>query len=176
MRMMNDECGMMMDDSNAQTDGSSFISHHSSLPPRAQRGFTLIELLVVITIIGILAGIAVANVKWAQTRAREAALKSDLREMRGAIDNFYADKQHYPQSLNELKDQHYLRAIPKDPITEKAEWEEVQAPVDQTDPNGSAADPTAKDNNDQNGGQAGIYDVRSRATGKALNGEEYKSW
>jgi general secretion pathway protein G len=173
--MMNDECGMMTEHSDTQTDGSSAIIHHSSLH-RDQRGFTLIELLVVITIIGILAGIAVANVKWAQQRAREAALKDDLREMRSAIDNFYADKQHYPQSLSELKDKHYLRGIPKDPITEKAEWEEVQAPVDQTDPNGSAADPTATAGNEQNGGQAGIYDVRTLAAGKALNGEDYKSW
>jgi hypothetical protein len=52
----------------------------------------------------------------------------------------------------------------------------VQAPVDQTDPNGSAADPTATAGNEQNGGQAGIYDVRTLAAGKALNGEDYKSW
>src|SRR5438046_2862908 len=88
---------------------------------RLQREFTLIELIVVVTIIGILTGIAIANVKNAQNKAREAALKDDLREMRSAIDNFYADKQRYPQSLNELKDSKYLRSIPKDPMTGKAE-------------------------------------------------------
>ena len=129
----------------------------------SQRGFTLIELLVVVTIIGILAGIAVANVKTAQQKAREAALKDDLREMRAAIDNFYADKQRYPQSLAELKDQHYLRSVPKDPISGKAEWEEIQAPVDTTDTSGSGADPTAAANSQQAGGQSGIYDVRSLA-------------
>jgi general secretion pathway protein G len=142
----------------------------------SQRGFTLIELLVVVTIIGILAGIAVANVKTAQQKAREAALKDDLREMRAAIDNFYADKQRYPQSLAELKDQHYLRAVPKDPISGKAEWEEIQAPVDTTDTSGSGADPTAAANSQQAGGQSGIYDVRSLADGKSLNGEDFKSW
>jgi general secretion pathway protein G len=143
---------------------------------RGQRGFTLIELIVVVTIIGILAGVAVANVKHAQTKAREAALRDDLAEMRKAIDNFYADKQRYPQSLNELKEQHYLRAIPKDPITGKEEWEEVAASADPNDPNGGSVDPTATAANDQNGGQPGIYDVHSLATGHALNGDEYKSW
>jgi len=145
---------------------------------RLQRGFTLIELIVVVTIIGILAGIAIANVKNAQSKAREAALKDDLREMRSAIDNFYADKQRYPQSLHELQDSKYLRSIPKDPMTGKAEWEEVQAQVDPTgdsNPN-PQVDPTATAGADQNGGQPGIYDVKSMAEGRSLNGEDYKSW
>ena len=68
-----------------------------------QSGFTLIELIVVVTIIGILAAVAVSNVKWAQQRAREAALRHDLFEMRKAIDDYYADKQKYPDSLATLK-------------------------------------------------------------------------
>jgi general secretion pathway protein G len=162
-----------MNDKQGTTRGSAAGRRRSS---RAQRGFTLIELIVVVTIIGILAGIAVANVKTAQQKAREAALKDDLREMRGAIDNFYADKQRYPQSLNELKDQHYLRAIPKDPISGKAEWDEIQATVDTTDTGGSAADPTAAANNEQNGGQPGVYDVKTLAEGRSLNGEDFKTW
>ena len=144
---------------------------------RRQRGFTLIELIVVVTIIGILAAIAVANVKNAQNRAREAALKDDLRTLRSAIDNFYADKQHYPSSLAELKEQHYIRDIPKDPITQKADWEEVSANVDPNDPNGSPVDPTASDPNNANASaQPGIYDVKSAAPGKAMNGESYHDW
>src|SRR5258708_23150513 len=96
--------------------------------------------------------------------------------MRGAIDNFYADKQRYPQSLAELKDQHYLRAIPKDPMTGKAEWEEIQAPVDTTDTSGSAADPTAAANSQQGTRQPGVYDVKTLAEGRSLNREEFKSW
>jgi general secretion pathway protein G len=154
---------------------SSFIIHHSSF--RKQRGFTLIELIVVVTIIGILAGIAVSNVKNAQNKAREAALKDDLHEMRKAIDNYYADKQRYPQSLAELKESHYLRDLPKDPFTGKAEWEEVSAAVDPSDPNGgSAIDPTATAANEEQGGQPGIYDVHSLAPGRAMNGEELKTW
>src|SRR5215212_2265114 len=92
----------------ARAHRSSLISHRSS-----QRGFSLIELIVVVTIIGILAGIALINVRTAQTKAREAALKDDLFQMRKAIDNFYADKQRYPASLEELVP-NYIRSIPKD--------------------------------------------------------------
>ncbi len=140
----------------------------------SQRGFTLIELIVVVTIIGILAGVAIANVKFAQTKAREAALRHDLFEMRKAIDDYYADKQKYPQNLEELKTAKYLRDIPKDPITMQKDWEEVAATIDPTgaDP---TVDPTATAN-DESGGLPGIYDVHSNAPGNGLDGTPYKSW
>src|SRR5512133_389218 len=69
---------------------------------KAQRGFTLIELLIVVTIIGILAGIAVVNVKNAKRKASENVLKANLALMRKGIDDYYADKQKYPASLQEL--------------------------------------------------------------------------
>jgi prepilin-type N-terminal cleavage/methylation domain-containing protein len=73
-----------------------------------QRGFSLLELIVVVTIIGILAGVAIVNVRYAQRKAREAALKDNLFQMRKAIDNYYADKQKFPASLEELVP-NYLR-------------------------------------------------------------------
>src|SRR5436309_4000802 len=106
--------------------------HMKRHKPKSQSGFTLIELIVVVTIIGILAAVAISNVKWAQTKAREAALRHDLFEMRKAIDDYYADKQKYPQNLEELKTAKYLRDIPKDPITMQKDWEEVAATVDPT--------------------------------------------
>src|SRR5580765_6701070 len=93
---------------------------------KRQSGFTLIELIVVVTIIGLLAAVAISNVKWAQQKARESALRHDLFEMRKSIDDYYADKQKYPESLQALASEHYLRGVPKDPITGKADWEEVQ--------------------------------------------------
>ena len=136
-----------------------------------QRGFTLIELIVVVTIIGILAGVAISNVKYAQTKAREAALKHDLFEMRKAIDDYYADKQHYPESLAALKQDKYLRDIPKDPITGHPDWEEVPASTDPSDP--SAVDPATTE---ATGGMPGIYDVHSSSPGNGMDGTPYKSW
>jgi general secretion pathway protein G len=135
-----------------------------------QHGFTLIELIVVVTIIGILAGIAISNVRFAQQKAREAALKDDLHEMRKAIDDYYADKQKYPDSLATLKTDKYLRGIPKDPMTGKTDWQEVQA---SSDPNDPTANPAGADNA---AGTPGIYDLHSAAPGVGLDGTPYKDW
>lgn len=85
------------------------------------RGFTLIELLIVISIILILMGIAAGNYQRHIVRVRETVLKSDLQEMRKAIDNYTMDKLAAPQSLDDLVPD-YLHALPKDPITNAADW------------------------------------------------------
>jgi general secretion pathway protein G len=132
---------------------------------KRQKGFTLIELIVVVTIIGILAGIAVVNVRNAQRKAQEAALRDDLHELRKAIDDFYADKQRYPTDLQELVP-NYLRKIPNDPITKLPDWQTVQ---DQP------ADPDqAADTNPDNATKGpGIIDVKCNAPGKTLDNVAY---
>lgn len=132
----------------------------------AQAGFSLIELIVVVTIIGILASVAVVQVRNVQRKAMETALKDNLFEMRKAIDNFYADKQRYPNDLNELVP-NYLRKIPKDPMTKEADWETVQD--NPSDPD-QAAD-TNPDAAAQNG--PGIIDVKSKAPGETLEHVPY---
>ena len=131
---------------------------------KGQNGFSLIELIVVVTIIGILAAVAVANVKNMQRKAREAALKHNLFEMRKAIDDFYADKQRYPSDLNELVP-NYLKKMPNDPITDTPDWETV---ID-------TPDPDAPPDSDAEGNpvQAGVSDVKSRAPGTTLDGKPY---
>ena len=135
---------------------------------RSQSGFSLIELIVVVTIIGILAAVAIVNVKYAQRKAREAALKDNLFQMRKCIDNFYADKQRYPSSLQELVP-NYLRRIPPDPITQQVDWEEVMDDPLDLESEGSISaetDPEAMT-------QPGVIDVKSRAPGVTLDNVAY---
>src|SRR6476620_5671557 len=108
-------------------------------------GWTLIELLIVISIIMILASFALVQYRNSVTSAKEAALKSDLMFMRDAIDQYYADKGKYPDSLQTLVSESYLRAIPTDPFTRSSDtWQTTQADAQP----GSSASP-------------GIYDVKS---------------
>jgi len=141
---------------------SSLIPHPSAL----QRGFTLIELIVVVTIVGILASLALVNVRTAQRKARESALRDNLFNMRKAIDNFYADKQRYPADLNELVP-NYIRRIPKDPITLQEDWETVMDDPMSLDGEMSAdTDPNAVT-------QPGVIDIKSRAVGETLDHVPY---
>lgn len=129
--------------------------------PRSARGFTIIELLVVVTIIVILASLGMAQYRQSVVRAREAVLKEDLFRMRDAIDQFYADKNQYPASLEDLVSEGYLREVPVDPITNSADtWQTVNAEPD-------PANPTT---------QMGIYDVKSGAEQQALDGTSYSGW
>jgi len=120
--------------------------------------------MVVVSIIGVLAGIAVVQVKTMQRKARETALLKDLHDMREAIDNFYADKQRYPADLNELVPK-YLKSIPKDPITKAPDWDVIASQPDPDDPTSSDAsgNPVAP----------GIEDVKSKAPGSTLDNVPY---
>src|ERR1041385_6200686 len=124
-------------------------------------GWTLIELLIVISIIMILTALATVQYRNSVTQAKEAALRSDLFMMRDAIDQYYADKGKYPESLQTLVSESYLRAIPKDPITLSADTWQTTAPEPQAGSN--TADP-------------GIYDVKSGADGTAIDGSRYADW
>jgi general secretion pathway protein G len=134
---------------------------------RSQKGFSLIELIVVVTIIGILAAVAIVNVRFAQRKAREAALKDNLFQLRKCIDNFYADKQRYPADLSELVP-NYVRRIPPDPMTGQPDWELIMdEPLDlEEDAVPSETDPQAME-------QPGVIDVKSKAPGETLDHVPY---
>ena len=126
-----------------------------------ERGWTLIELLVVVSLITILAGIAVANYRSAVVSAQEAVLKENLFRMRDAIDQYYADKGRYPPSLDVLVEDGYLRRIPDDPITKSATtWEAVPAEFDVTNP---SVEP-------------GIFDVKSGSDRVSMMGTPFSEW
>jgi len=66
---------------------------------KGQKGFTLIELLVVVAIIAILAAIAIPQFAKYRVRAYNSAAESDLRNMKTALESYYADNQNYPPNL-----------------------------------------------------------------------------
>jgi len=126
-----------------------------------ERGFTLIELLIVIAIIGILAAIAAAQYQKTPLKAKEAVLKQDLFTLRDVIDQYFADKGKYPESLETLVEDGYIRRLPVDPFTESDQtWEVEYAESSDDDPSGGG----------------GVIDVHSGATGIALDGSSYSEW
>ena len=128
---------------------------------KSQRGFTLIELLIVMTVVGILASIAVPNYQRHLIKAREAVLMEDLYQMRRAIDAYFADHIKYPNSLDDLVASKYMRDIPRDPFTESTDtWEEV-APTPTLE--GEIA-------------EGGLEDVHSGSDLVGLNGIPYREW
>jgi general secretion pathway protein G len=125
------------------------------------RGFTLIELMVVMTIIVTLATIAMVQYRQSVQVTRESVLKDDLFKLRDAIDQYYADKNQYPPTLDDLVTAGYIRAIPKDPITNSTStWQAVPA---EPDPNNPSVAP-------------GVYDVKSGAETTAMDGSRYSDW
>ena len=128
---------------------------------RGEAGFTIIELLVVLALISILATMGMAQYRNGQIHAREAVLKTDLFDLRDAIDQYYADKGMYPSTLDALVTDGYIRKIPVDPITNAADtWQTVPS---EPDPN----NPTAS---------VGVYDVKSGSDQNALDGTPYNNW
>jgi general secretion pathway protein G len=127
---------------------------------RPAAGFTMIEVLIVVTLVVLLASIALVNYTNSVRRTREAVLKENLFRMREAIDQYYADKGQWPSSLDDLVSGNYLREIPEDPFTLQRDWVTIPAEPD-------PANPVA---------ELGIYDVKSAAPGIALDGTNYADW
>jgi general secretion pathway protein G len=123
---------------------------------RPRPGFTLIELLVVMAIIAVLLTLAVPRYFGSLDRSKEAVLKEDLFQLRDAIGKYYGDKGKYPESLEALATEKYLRKVPVDPITESATTWVVVAPEDPQ--------------------KGAVYDVKSGAQGKASDGSVFAEW
>lgn len=126
-----------------------------------QLGFTLIELMVVISIIVILMSVAIPRYQASILRARETVLRDDLYTLRSVIDQYTLDKQKAPQSLQDLVDSGYLKALPMDPFTNSRDsW----VPV--TDDSIMSAEQS----------QGGIIDIHSGSDQKSSEGTAYSTW
>jgi general secretion pathway protein G len=128
---------------------------------KGEGGFTLVELMIVMTIIGILAAIAIPSYVRAVEKAREAVLREDLHTMRTAIDSYTVDKEKAPQSLDDLVQAGYLKEIPKDPMTSSTDtWitseSDTMTDIDET--------------------QGGMDDVHSGSEGMSSEGTIYNTW
>jgi general secretion pathway protein G len=117
-------------------------------------GFTLVELLVVLSIIALLLSIAAPRYFQHVDRSKEVVLRENLATLRDALDQYHADKEAWPDSLDTLAQEHYLRAVPVDPMTGQADtWIAVAAPDGK-----------------------GVDDVRSGAPGNGADGRPYADW
>lgn len=125
-----------------------------------KKGYTLLELMIVVAIVGILVTLAIPSFQQSAMKAKEAALKQNLFTMRAVLDQYYADRGDYPDSLKALVEEKYLRIIPMDPFTKSdTTWNEIFEEQEEGDDS-----------------SAGVYDVKSGSDGLALDGTPYKDW
>ena len=128
---------------------------------RRDDGWTLVELMVVVALIMVLASMALVQYRNSITHAKEATLRSMLFIMRDAIDQYYADKGKYPESLQTLVSESYIRAVPRDPFTTSSDtWQTVPA-----EPDGGSITATT-----------GIFDVKSGYEGTGIDGSRIADW
>jgi general secretion pathway protein G len=123
---------------------------------KRRRGFTLIELLVVMAILATLLSLVAPRYFDSLERAKETALRTDLRLLREAIDKHRADTGRLPETIDSLVQARYLRAVPVDPVTDRVDtWVLVASP---------------------DGSTPGLHDVRSGAPGTSRDGSAFASW
>ena len=123
-------------------------------------GFTFIEMVMVIVLMGILLGIGIPMYQAQIVASKEQVLAHNLATIRERLDQYKADKNRYPQNLQELTESGYLRQLPQDPMTGAHEWDEVYEEFDPDEPDA----------------KQGVYDIKSRSTDTSTDGRPYNEW
>lgn len=121
-----------------------------------RNGFTLIELLVVLGIVALMLTLAVPRYFPSIDKSKEVVLADNLRNVRQVLDQYYGDTGRYPDSLQQLVEKKYLRALPYDPIAESDALWIIVAPEDSA--------------------KGGVYDLHSGAPGNDRSGKPYADW
>ena len=125
--------------------------------------------MIVVSIIGILAAIAVPNYQWSVIKAKEAVLREALYNFRTTLDQYYADQGKYPDSLDDLKQKQYMRGIPKDPFTGKDDtWVTIEPPPPPPSQEGGSSAAVTDPGK--------VYDVHSGSDLVGTNGTPYNEW
>jgi general secretion pathway protein G len=124
--------------------------------PRFNPGFTLIELLVVLGIVALMLTLAVPRYFPSIDKSKEIVLADNLHNLRAVIDQYYGDTGRYPDSLDQLVEKKYLRALPVDPVTDSTTTWIIVPPEDGT--------------------KGGVYTIKSGAPGNDRNGKPYSEW
>ena len=110
---------------------------------------------MVLAIVGLLLTLAAPRYFASLDKSRDVALEENLKVLRVTLDRFYADRGRFPDSLQDLVDHKYLRAVPVDPVSESDRTWVLVPPQDPE--------------------QGGIADVKSGAPGQAHDGRNYGS-
>lgn len=120
------------------------------------RGFTLIELIVVMAIIAMLLSLAAPRYFNSVDKSKEAMLHQNLALTRQALDKYFGDNGKYPSSLDDLVSKRYLRSLPIDPLTGNSNtW--IIVPPDVPE-------------------KGIVFDIKSGALGKGIDGSQYRDW
>jgi general secretion pathway protein G len=120
------------------------------------KGFTLIELLVVLGIIALMLTLAVPRYFPSVDKSKEVVLADNLRNVRQVIDQYYGDTGRYPDTLEQLVEKKYLRALPFDPVADSDATWLIVPPED--------------------GSKGGVYNIKSGAAGNDRSGKPYADW
>ena len=123
---------------------------------KRNKGFTLIELLVVLGIVALMLTLAVPRYFPSVDKSKEVVLADNLRNLRGLIDQYYGDTGRYPDSLDQLVEKKYLRALPRDPVTDSDSTWIIIPPEDSL--------------------KGSVYDIKSGAPGNDRSGKPYADW